>query len=186
MTRPASVPVLSVVVPVLNGREILPMSLGALAGSDLPRDQWELIVVDDGSTDDSLAVASRWADREVRIEDGPRGPAHARNRAAEVATGTLDRACLYVTAGLGLDDALTRAGADDDHPARQLSTAREGEPSAVDALTAASTWAHTKEVRAAHLNAEGVPLATAVPFLTFTLPAMVLLIVTGWSALANG
>jgi cellulose synthase/poly-beta-1,6-N-acetylglucosamine synthase-like glycosyltransferase len=77
----------TVIVPVLNGRDILPRSLGALADSDLPRERWELVVVDDGSTDDSPAVAGRWADRVVRVERGPRGPGHARNRGSEVAKG---------------------------------------------------------------------------------------------------
>jgi len=46
-----------------------------------------LSVVDDGSTDGSLDFARRWADRDVRVEDGPRGPALARNRAADFWAG---------------------------------------------------------------------------------------------------
>lgn len=78
---------LTVIVPSLNGRELLPVSLDALASSELARDRWELIVVDDGSTDDTFDIAGRWADRVFRVEDGPRGPAYARNRGAELATG---------------------------------------------------------------------------------------------------
>ncbi len=42
-------PLLSVIVPAHNATGVLPRSLGALRNSDLPRDRWELVVVDDGS-----------------------------------------------------------------------------------------------------------------------------------------
>jgi hypothetical protein len=44
---------------------------------------WELIVVDDSSTDDTAQIASENADRVIRLADGPRGPAFARNRGVE-------------------------------------------------------------------------------------------------------
>ena len=79
---------LSVITPVLNGAGFLPGTLGALVQSDLPRSRWELIVVDDASTDGSVEVAVGYADRIVRLEGEPRGPAYARNRGAELARGT--------------------------------------------------------------------------------------------------
>jgi glycosyltransferase involved in cell wall biosynthesis len=81
------IPLLSVVVPAYQGAEMLPHSLGALCASDLPRTVWELIVVDDASPDTTAQVAVDYADRVVRITDGPRGPAYARNRGAEFAMG---------------------------------------------------------------------------------------------------
>lgn len=78
----------SVIVPARQCGEMLTHSLAALRASTLPRDEWELIVVDDGSTDDTATVASRFADRVLRIPDGPSGPAAARNRGAEIACGT--------------------------------------------------------------------------------------------------
>lgn len=81
-------PFFSVIVPAFQGASVLPQSLGALAGSDLPREQWELIVVNDGSTDDSAAVAAKWADRVVSLPGPPRGPAFARNRGVEQSAGT--------------------------------------------------------------------------------------------------
>ncbi len=76
---------LSVVVPVHNGGEGLRLCLQALAASARPPD--EVIVVDDGSTDGSAALASALAAHVLTTSAGPRGPAHARNRGAEVATG---------------------------------------------------------------------------------------------------
>jgi glycosyltransferase involved in cell wall biosynthesis len=77
----------SVIVPVHQGAQILPKSLGALAQSDLPRDSWELIVVDDASTDGTAQVASRYADTVVTLGRKPQGPSYARNRGVEAARG---------------------------------------------------------------------------------------------------
>jgi cellulose synthase/poly-beta-1,6-N-acetylglucosamine synthase-like glycosyltransferase len=81
---------LSVIVPAWNAAETLPTSLSALLRSDLPRDQWELIVVDDASTDATVQVASRYADAVVELP-GPRrlGPAYARNRGCDIARGNV-------------------------------------------------------------------------------------------------
>jgi glycosyltransferase involved in cell wall biosynthesis len=76
-----------VVVPVHNGAPLLARCLAALEASDLPRSSWELLVVDDASTDESAAAAVDHADRILRIEQGPCGPALARNRGAHAARG---------------------------------------------------------------------------------------------------
>lgn len=88
MVTPAH-PLLSVIVPVYNGTKVLPRALAALAASDLTRECWELILVDDASTDDSAALAAQWADVIVRLPGRPHGPAYARNRGAEAARGAV-------------------------------------------------------------------------------------------------
>ena len=80
-------PYVSVVVPVKNGGDILPKTLRAICESDLTRDAWELIVVDDGSTDNSSLVAAEYADLVIRIGGRSHGPAYARNRGVERARG---------------------------------------------------------------------------------------------------
>lgn len=78
----------SVIVPVYQGADVLGPCIAGLLASDLPRDQWELIVVDDGSTDDAARLVGA-AERVLRVPDGPRGPAHARNIGAAAATAPL-------------------------------------------------------------------------------------------------
>jgi O-antigen/teichoic acid export membrane protein len=75
---------ISVVVPAHDAAKTLDFCIDALMASDLPRSQWELIVVDDASTDETADAAKR-ADRVIRITGFPRGPAYARNRGAEAA-----------------------------------------------------------------------------------------------------
>ncbi|HEY0305560.1 MAG TPA: glycosyltransferase [Longimicrobiales bacterium] len=82
-------PYLSVIVPVYRGTAVLPKSLGALMQSDLPRDEWELIIVDDTSPDATPVVAAQYADVLVRLAGKPRGPAYARNRGFEVSRGSI-------------------------------------------------------------------------------------------------
>ena len=82
-------PILSVIVPAYKCEAYLQQCLQGLLSSDLPRTSWELVVVDDGSTDNTAAVARAVADRVLRVADGPRGPAHARNLGARHAAGTV-------------------------------------------------------------------------------------------------
>jgi glycosyltransferase involved in cell wall biosynthesis len=87
MSQRAAGPLLSVVVPCHNASATLSETLSAIVASDLPRELWELIVVDDASTDDTALIAARYADAVVRLPAPNRGPAYARNRGAEIARG---------------------------------------------------------------------------------------------------
>ena len=78
--------VLSVIVPVRNGAQFLPRSLAALRASTPGSWTWELILVDDGSTDGSAEIAEGLADRVIRLPSAVR-PAAARNAGAAVARG---------------------------------------------------------------------------------------------------
>lgn len=80
-------PRLSVIVPAYRCGRDLARCLEAVLGNELPRSEWELIVVDDGSPDDTAEVAARYADQVLRTENGPKGPAAARNLGAATASG---------------------------------------------------------------------------------------------------
>lgn len=87
VTNAMSYPYLSVVVAVHQGGDALRHSLEALSWSDLARTEWELIVVDDGSNDETPWIAAEYADILVRLPGKPHGPAYARNRGFEFARG---------------------------------------------------------------------------------------------------
>jgi GT2 family glycosyltransferase len=87
---------LSVVIPVLNAADLIETQLDALAQQDYKGD-WEVLVVDNGSTDDTVEVAKAYADRlpSLRIIDASsrRGVSHARNCGARSADGELILIC---------------------------------------------------------------------------------------------
>jgi GT2 family glycosyltransferase len=83
----ASRPLLTVIVPAHQAAHLLGDTLGALAASDLPRALWELVVVDDASTDPTAIIASPFADTVVRLAGDPHGPSYARNRGSEFSRG---------------------------------------------------------------------------------------------------
>src|SRR5918993_5129213 len=57
MSQRAAGPLLSVVVPCHDASATLSRTLAAIVASDLPRELWELIVVDDASSDDTALIA---------------------------------------------------------------------------------------------------------------------------------
>ena len=76
---------LSVIIPAYNGGKLLGLCLQSLKASTCPPD--EVIVVDDGSSDGSAALAARLGATVYSLPDGPRGPARARNHGAATARG---------------------------------------------------------------------------------------------------
>lgn len=59
---------LSAVMPAYNEEEILPLALDeAVRALDAICQQWELIVVDDGSTDSTPRLLEDWSGREARV-----------------------------------------------------------------------------------------------------------------------
>jgi len=101
----------SVAVPCYNGARFLSQTIEALLRQSRPPD--EILVVDDGSTDESAEIASRYPVRLLRHTRN-RGLAAARNTAIAVATGDVlafvdadalaDADCVEALLG-GYDDA---------------------------------------------------------------------------------
>ena len=81
-------PQLSILVPAYNSSATLPLLLDALLAD--ARESLEVIVVDDGSADDTAAVAERYAERDARVrllKGGHVGVSGARNLALSEARG---------------------------------------------------------------------------------------------------
>ena len=77
----------SVIVPVFNGAAVLNRCLLALSRQGIDANSYEVIVVDDGSSDRSAEIAGQ-GDVTV-IRQGHRGAAAARNRGAQRAQGQI-------------------------------------------------------------------------------------------------
>lgn len=106
----------SCIIPVCNGARYLQSSLDSVLGQTWKPIQ--VIVVDDGSTDDTPVILGRYRDRITTIRQENAGPVVARNRGIAAATGAflafndaddlwvpnkleLQMACLAADAALG-------------------------------------------------------------------------------------
>ncbi|PIG93352.1 glycosyltransferase family 2 protein [Gloeocapsopsis sp. IPPAS B-1203] len=81
---------ISVIIPCYNAAETIAVQLEALA-TQTWKDAWEIIVVDNGSTDNSVAIVEKYQKqipnlRLIRASDRP-GAAYARNAGVRNATG---------------------------------------------------------------------------------------------------
>ncbi|MEQ1907642.1 MAG: glycosyltransferase family 2 protein [Vicinamibacterales bacterium] len=128
-------PRISVIIPTRNRLDALKRCLAALDAQTLPRDEWEVIVVNDGSTDGtdeyltSGAAAGIW--RYTALSQG--GPARARNAGIREARG---RVLVFIG-----DDIYATPAFLERHLA--LHDSRDGDATAVLGRT---EWAHTLHV----------------------------------------
>ncbi len=164
-------PACSVIIPTYNRAELLRRTLDSLVGQDLPRAQFEVLVIDDGSSDHTAELAGSYADRlDLRYffqpDEGWR-VAQARNVGIAHAAGTV---CVMVDSGVLLHSGCLRAhldshqraagpvavigyvygfGTDGDEAAAMIATLDEHgcqDPDAVLALVADSgRWADVRE-----------------------------------------
>ncbi|NUT51349.1 MAG: glycosyltransferase [Saccharothrix sp.] len=96
----------TVIVPTYNRKRLLEMTLDTLVKQDLPRDRFEVLVVDDGSSDGTEAMVRGFEDRlDLRYfyqpDEGYRVSA-ARNVGIRNATGEI---CVFVDSGVLLHSA---------------------------------------------------------------------------------
>jgi GT2 family glycosyltransferase len=83
----SAAPEVSVIIPVRNGAESLPALLGSLQAQTLARERFEVIVVDNDSSDDTAEVAASHGATVVQEPIANRS--RARNRGAAAATASL-------------------------------------------------------------------------------------------------
>lgn len=86
-------PFMSIVVNCYNGEATIARTLDSLVVQDYPRDRFEIIVIDDGSTDDTGKIVSKYKDvRCVRLPKNL-GVSGARNAGLEVVKGDIFVGC---------------------------------------------------------------------------------------------
>ena len=115
-----SAPKVSIVIPTFNRRQLLPIAVESVRKQIFG--DWELLVVDDHSTDDTRSRVEMWQAEEPRIKyfvnERTKGPAGARNTGIDRARGKyialldsddewlpphLERACGYLEKYCDLD-----------------------------------------------------------------------------------
>src|SRR5260370_27491420 len=78
----------SAIITAFNGEAFIAAAIESVLGQTRPAD--EIVVVDDGSTDDTAAIVERFHSRGVRlVRQENRGPSEARNRGIAETTGNL-------------------------------------------------------------------------------------------------
>lgn len=97
-------PKVSIVMPVHNGEQFLARAIDSALAQHFA--DWELVVIDDASTDGTVGVLASYSDARIRVISQNRGgEAVARNRGLEAATGEylafLDADDLYLPNSLG-------------------------------------------------------------------------------------
>lgn len=89
-------PDVTVIIPAFNEERWLPACLEALTTGTLSRQRYEILVVDNGSTDRTPEIAAHYADEVISLQGG--NVSILRNRAAEKARGRvlafLDADCI--------------------------------------------------------------------------------------------
>lgn len=89
-------PFVSVVIPTYNRSALVRQTVDSFLSQTYPADRWELILVDNASTDDTTQVIQEVAGREAHVKalsEPRRGAHHARNSGALAARGDV----LYFT-----------------------------------------------------------------------------------------
>ncbi len=77
----------SIIIPTFNRAYILGNAIKSVINQTVS--DWEMIVVDDGSTDNTKSVVDSFGDNKVKyISQNNKGPSAARNKALEVAKGS--------------------------------------------------------------------------------------------------
>lgn len=79
---------ISLVIPMYNASSTLPRLLASLSAQTLPREQYEVIFVDDGSTDGSGELVRRYEGFRLLAQQN-RGPSAARNHGTREARGEI-------------------------------------------------------------------------------------------------
>lgn len=82
-------PFVSIIVPVYNGASVIRANIESLLNQTYPIDRYEIIIVDNGSTDETAAIARSYPRVVVCEESTIQGSYAARNKALEIARGEI-------------------------------------------------------------------------------------------------
>lgn len=69
----------SIVIPAFNEERLIGETLDCLVNLDYPKDRYEIIVVENGSTDATFSVAKKFESENCRVYESEKGVSKARN-----------------------------------------------------------------------------------------------------------
>ena len=85
-------PEFSIIIPTFNRADELTELLSSIADLNFPKDKFEIIVSDDGSTDKTSELVNSFIEKKAYtltyLQQGNKGPGAARNHAMEKANGS--------------------------------------------------------------------------------------------------
>lgn len=87
MTTNQIKPLVSVIIPTYNYARYICDAIDSVLNSSFPNDQIEIIIVDDGSSDDTGEVIQKYGDRITYLYQENSGKAHATQVAIDLTTG---------------------------------------------------------------------------------------------------
>lgn len=82
-------PIISVVVPVLNAGSYINDCITSLINQDFPKDQYEIIIVDNGSNDDTINKLAGYGTYIVLLHESKKGSYIARNTGINICKGEI-------------------------------------------------------------------------------------------------
>ncbi len=88
MNKEDQLPFVSVIIPVYNEPDNIRSSLSSIVDQTYPETRYEVLVVDNGSTDETRTVVREFP-VQLLVEDEVQGSYAARNRGIERATGEI-------------------------------------------------------------------------------------------------
>src|SRR5438067_1269450 len=104
-------PSVSIIIPVYNAKKYLEETLQSVLAQTFQ--QFEIILVDDGSTDGTSEIIEKFSDRAICLKNDHRGPASSRNLGLQAARGSfiafLDADDLWLPTKLEKQVAVMRA-----------------------------------------------------------------------------
>lgn len=83
------IPVISIIVPALNAGPYITNCITSLINQDLPKNSYEIIIIDNGSTDNTLDILNEYKEKIIIIHEHKKGSYAARNAGIKMSKGRI-------------------------------------------------------------------------------------------------
>jgi glycosyltransferase involved in cell wall biosynthesis len=141
---------ISIIIPVYNRQDLVARAIRSCLNQTLDRNRFEIIVIDDGSSDNSLEEIKKYIDEIILLENGEnRGLSYSRNRALKTAKGRY-------AINLDSDDYI--------HPHTLAIMLTGIELGGYDALACDYVFTDIKDNRSAPVSCDDSPIACGILF----------------------